>query len=70
MERGSWKLQLAPGASEEQAAGALAAHCLELRTTPRSVRNREASLSEFQKRLRSDGFGQSSSRAGLYLYNR
>ena len=37
-----------------EAAGALAAHCLTHRLTPRQVRNTDAHLTEFQRILRSE----------------
>ena len=39
-----------------EAAGALAAHCLEKRQSPRAVRNSKDKLEDFQRELRDDGF--------------
>lgn len=39
-----------------EAAGALAAHCLDMRRTPRAVRNQESALRTFQKSLLGQGF--------------
>ena len=39
-----------------EAAGALAAHCVTKRETPRGVRNRQSALSDFQQSLVTQGF--------------
>jgi len=39
-----------------EAAGALAAHCLQMKSSPTQIRNSVTRLEEFQRELRSDGF--------------